>query len=183
MGVEIEKKYRLTQERREEILKSLDEIGAEYAGEEFEENILFRGGDLGERNAVLRLRRIGEKTILTFKERRPSQSAVKQHTEFETEVADFTAMRDIFQSIGFYPSMVYEKRRLTHHFRRVEIVLDELPFGFFMEIEGSLTEIAETEMLLGIEDLPDEPLTYPHLTAKFGKQNGNLIEARFGKKI
>jgi hypothetical protein len=34
-------------------------------------------------------------------------------------------------------------------------------------------------MLLGIEDLPDEPLTYPHLTAKFGKRQNDMIEARF----
>jgi hypothetical protein len=61
----------------------------------------------------------------------------------------------------------------------VEVVLDELPFGSFMEIEGPLTAIAEAEMLLGIEDLEVEHETYPRITARLGKLNNGIIEARF----
>ena len=72
MAIETEKKYRLSAAQREEVLQALTEIGAEFEGEDFEENILFRGGNLNEKPRVLRLRRIGERTILTFKERLPS---------------------------------------------------------------------------------------------------------------
>ena len=85
--------------------------------------------------------------------------------------------------MGFQKNLVYEKRRKTWHFRDVELVLDELPFGLFMEIEGSITAIKEAEMLLDIEDFPAEHESYPRLTARFGKRNGDLIEARFSENF
>jgi hypothetical protein len=50
-----------------------------------------------------------------------------------------------------------------------------------MEIEGSVDAIRKVEKLLDIEDLPAVHETYPQLTAKLGKQNGQTIEARFEK--
>lgn len=179
MAIEIEKKYRLTLEQREIVLKNLAELGAEYKGEDFEENILFYGGILTEKQAVLRLRRIGERTILTYKERVQNESEIKHHQEYETEIGNFNESVKIFESLGFYRSMVYEKRRKTWHFREVEIVLDELAFGIFMEIEGSITAIAEAEIMLEAEDFETEHETYPHLTRRFGVKNGNLTESRF----
>ena len=179
MAIETEKKYRLTDAQREVVLKNLADIGAEYKGEDFEENVLFYGGVLAEKQAVLRLRRIKEKTILTFKERIQDDFEIKRHTEFETEIENFDEMAKIFESLGFYRSMIYEKRRKTWHFREVEIVLDELSFGNFMEIEGSITAIKEAEILLEAEEFETEHETYPHLTARLGTKNGNLIEARF----
>ncbi|MES2808389.1 MAG: M1 family peptidase, partial [Bacteroidota bacterium] len=49
----------LDEAKKAEILKSLDEIGAEFKGEDFEENILFSNDELLAKRAVLRLRRIG----------------------------------------------------------------------------------------------------------------------------
>ncbi len=57
--------------------------------------------------------------------------------------------------------------------------MDALPFGDFMEIEGSITAIAEAEMFLDIEDFQTEHETYPSLTRKYGKKIGNVTEARF----
>ena len=179
MANEIEKKYRLSAAQKEDVLESLKEIGAEFAGEDFEENILFSNDDLIAKQAVLRLRRIGEKTILTYKQKVQSKTDAKHHIEYETEIADFEEIAEIFENLGFRRSLVYEKRRRTWNFRQVEIVLDVLPFGDFMEIEGSLMAIAEAEMFLGAEDFEVVPETYPVLTLRFGKQNGDLIEARF----
>lgn len=181
MANEIEKKYRLTAGQNEFVLESLKEIGAEFEGEDFEENILFSNNDLLEKRAVLRLRKIGEKTILTYKQRVQNDFAVKQNTEYETEVADFGEISKIIESLGFRQVLVYEKRRRTWKFRAVEIVLDELPFGLFMEIEGSITAIAEAEMFLEAEDFEVEHQTYPNLTLQFGKRNGDLVEARFDR--
>jgi adenylate cyclase class 2 len=182
MANEIEKKYRLTTEQKADVLESLEEIGAEYRGEDFEENIIFSNDDLLAKQAVLRLRRIGERTILTYKQKVQSQTGAKHHIEYETEIADFDEIAKIFKSLGFRRSLVYEKRRRTWNFRQVEIVLDVLPFGDFMEIEGSLTAIAEAEMFLGAEDFEVVPETYPNLTLRFGKRNGDLIEARFDRE-
>jgi len=179
MAIEIEKKYRLTEEQKQFVLAALADLGAEYAGEDFEENMIYGGGVLDENAAVLRVRKTQDKTILTFKKTMNNDFNVKQRTEHETEVANVGELKKIIENLGFEPRLVYEKRRKTWKFRQVEIVLDELPFGDFMEIEGSLTAIAEAEMFLGIEDYETEHETYPGLTAKFGARNGNLIEARF----
>ena len=62
-----------------------------------------------------------------------------------------------------------------------EVVLDELPFGFYMEIEGSIEDILATEKLLGIEHLETESRGYPRLTTKFGTMKGTVMESRFEK--
>lgn len=179
MSVEIEKKYRLTKEQYDEVFESLKELEAKFIGEDFEENILFGNEFLKEKKALLRLRRIGEKTILTYKEAGDENLTVKRRIEHETEVSDFSAIEKIFIGLGFYEGMVYEKRRKSFHFRQVEVVLDELPFGLFMEIEGSMTGIAEAEMYLGADEFEVEYKSYPFLTYELGVKKDNKIEARF----
>ncbi|MDQ3798759.1 MAG: class IV adenylate cyclase [Acidobacteriota bacterium] len=180
MAIEIEKKYRLDAARYERLLSALEEIGAEYQGEDFEENTLYRGGVLDEKSAVLRVRKIGARTILTYKRRIQNEFDVKRQIEHETEIASAEEIENIIENLGFVASVIYEKRRRTWRFREVEIVLDELPFGLFMEIEGSsVTAIAEAEMFLAAEDFEVEHETYPRLTAKYGRKNGELVEARF----
>jgi adenylate cyclase class 2 len=179
MAIETEKKFILSSDRREQVIENLKELGAKYIREDFEENTLYNGGVLSEKGAVLRIRKIGNKTILTYKQRIENAADIKQQIEYETVVEKAEEMEMIVESLGFEKALVYEKRRQTWEFRAVEVVLDELPFGQYMEIEGSITAIAEMEMLLGIENLAVENETYPHLTQRFGVQKEKLIEARF----
>jgi adenylate cyclase class 2 len=179
MAIETEKKYRLTDEQKQFVSEALEELQAEYKGEDYEENTIFGGGILDSKPAVLRVRKIQNKTVLTYKESLKSEFSVKQRIENETEVSDAGELEKIIENLGFEPRLVYEKSRKTWKFREVEIVLDELPFGWFMEIEGSITAITETEMFLGIENYETEQESYPSLTARLGKRNGNLTEARF----
>lgn len=179
MAIEIEKKYRLTEDQFEQISVDLAELNAEFIGEDFEENTLYGGGILDEQAAVLRIRKIENKTILTYKRRIQNDSDIKQQIEFETAVENAEEIENIIGSLGFQKTLVYEKRRKTWKFRKTEIVLDTLPFGLFMEIEGEMMPITEAEMFLGAEDFAVENETYPQLTMKFGKRKGNLTEARF----
>lgn len=179
MGVEIEKKYRLTQEGRASLIDRLKESGARPEGEEFEENTLYAGGQLDSSRQVLRLRRVGGRAFLTYKERGDSASAVKRYREDETKVDDAAALADILSALGFTPSLIYEKRRATWQLRGAEIVVDELPFGLFLEIEGEETVIAEVEELLGLTEAEAEMSTYPGLARLYGQKRGDIIEARF----
>ena len=179
MAIEIEKKYRISVEQHEFILEGLNEFAAEFIGEEFEVNSIYGGGVLKEKKAALRVRKIGEKTILTFKQRIENEFAIKQQIEFETEVTNAEQIEKIIENLGFQVGLIYEKRRKTWKFKNVEIVLDELPFGLFMEIEGKMTDIALVEMLLEADNFEVEHETYPSLTKNLGKENGNIIEARF----
>jgi adenylate cyclase class 2 len=178
MPIEIEKKYRLTARQRKLIEARLRQIKAVPAELELEENIIYQGGELG-RGQVLRLRRInGRRAILTFKERLPSESPVKHQIEEETEVTDPNAAHAILQALGFSPVLVYEKRRIRWEAGRCEVALDELPFGLFMEIEGSEEGIARLEKRLDATDLTPVIETYPQLTAKYGKKCKGVMVAR-----
>ena len=179
MSIEIEKKYRLDPERRELLRGELETCGAEFMGREFEENTIFSNDHLRTTGAIVRIRKTDRRSILTFKRRVVNQFDVKQQIEHETEVADAGEMLSIISELGLTPLLVYEKYRDTWKFRSVEIVIDELPFGDFMEIEGSITAIKEAEMLLEIEDLETEHETYPRLTARLGKRSGDVVESRF----
>jgi adenylate cyclase class 2 len=46
---------------------------------------------------------------------------------------------------------VYEKYRATFQLNRVEVVLDEMPFGYFVELEGSERAIRSAADVLGLD--------------------------------
>ncbi|MBA3438716.1 MAG: class IV adenylate cyclase [Pyrinomonadaceae bacterium] len=162
----------------------LVEIGAVRRGEDFEENTLYAGGTLDPQSSVLRLRRVADGAVLTYKEvltLTSSVSTVKRRREDETRVEDADALAAILEALGFTPALVYEKRRATWEVADAEVVVDELPFGLFLEIEGEESEILEVERLLDLSAAEVEMATYPELTVRFGSKRDGMIEARFRK--
>ncbi len=180
MTFEIEKKYRLTKEQYDQVEADLEELKAEFTGEDFEENLLFGNDYLKEIGGLIRIRKTQDKDTLTFKQFVSGSGGMKKHIEYESVVDSPDEVAKMVEALAFELRMVYEKRRKTWKFRKVEVVLDELPFGLFMEIEGTNMAIAEAEMFLGGDEFEAEEKTYPYLTKELGKQNGNRIEARFG---
>lgn len=182
MPIEIEKKYRLTQGERRAIEKRLRELGYKPKKVEFEENTIYRGGNLEFGSRAMRIRRVNGEAILTFKQRIPTNSLIKHQQESETGVSDASATHEILSALGFTPALIYEKRRTRWDVGKAKLVIDELPFGLFMEIEASERDIRRVEKLIDGGTLPAIIETYPTLTAKLGKQNRKgIIEARFGK--
>lgn len=182
MAIEIEKKYLIDKKRLVELTAKLGELGAAFSYETFEENYLHRGGLLDVSNSVLRLRKTETRTILTYKEKVETADDFKHQIEFETEVSDVNATESIIEKLGYKLSVIYEKHRKAWHIGNVEVVLDELPFGYYMEIEGPMEDILATEKLLGAENLEAETRGYPRLTLKYGKLVGEVTESRFAKK-
>jgi adenylate cyclase class 2 len=92
-------------------------------------------GALAQRGDILRLRRSAD-ARLTHK--RPSQPAGELHVrpEVEVVVADFDATRELLKRLGYVVVVRYEKFREVYLLGTVEVALDELPFGFFVELEG-----------------------------------------------
>lgn len=85
---------------------------------------------------IIRLRQ-DSRARLTYKE--PGsvlESGIYARYEAEVEVGDFETMHTILLKLGFAPSMIYEKYRTTYEYEGAEIVLDEMPYGRFIEVEG-----------------------------------------------
>ena len=180
MAIEIEKKYRLTREEADALRRRLGESGAEGGGgAAFEENVIYTGPGLDPRLRVLRLRREGGRALFTFKERDTSGSPVKRQREEETEVADSSALAAILEALGYRPALVYEKRRETWRIAGTEVVIDELPFGLYAEVEGEEADILAVEKLLGLDSAAPEHASYPELTRRHGARKGEAVEARF----
>ena len=180
MPIEIEKKYRLTTADRRAIEQNLRKLGSRPKRLEIEENTIYRGGNLGFAQRALRLRRVNGAAILTFKERIPTDSPIKHQKESETHVADPEAVDAILRGIGFAPALIYEKRRTRWDVGKAKVVIDELPYGLFMEIEASEKDINRVEKLIDAARLPAVVETYPAMTARLGKKNRQgIIAARF----
>jgi adenylate cyclase, class 2 len=116
----------------------------------FEDNWIYdRDQALRPRGLLLRLRRLGSEAILTFKG--PSQvvDGMKVRTEIETSVGDAASLEAILDGLGFARVFRYQKFREAFSWRDATIVVDETPFGVFVEIEGSADTIREAAALLG----------------------------------
>ena len=147
MPIEIEKKYRLTSAQRRAVEKRMRALGHKPKPVEFEENTIYRGGNLHFGKRALRLRRENGEAILSFKQRIPTKSLTKHQNENETRVSDADAAHAIIEALGFSRVLVYEKRRTRWQVGEAKVVIDELPFGLFMEIEASEKEIERVEKL------------------------------------
>jgi adenylate cyclase class 2 len=106
---------------------------------QLEHNLRFDTADetLRGREQLLRLRQ-DERVRLTFKgpALQPAGSEAKVREELEVTVDDFERMAAILDRLGFVALQSYEKYRETFVLQGVEAVLDELPFGSFVELEG-----------------------------------------------
>ena len=101
---------------------------------------------------LIRLRQ-DEKIKLTYKGVPSVQikSDVKVREEIELEVSDFEKMEQIIGRLGYQPAIVYEKYRETFSFEGVEVVLDALPYGDFVELEGSEAAIKAAVNKIGLD--------------------------------
>jgi adenylate cyclase class 2 len=100
---------------------------------------------------LLRLRQ-DTRAILTYKGEleQPVESEARVRQELEMEVEDFDMASAILELVGFEKKQVYEKYRETFELGRVEVVLDEMPFGDFVELEGEEDDIREKAGLLSL---------------------------------
>ncbi len=111
---------------------------------------------------VLRLRE-DTSIRLTYKQPGIVQDGIVSRYEAEVEVSNFATMESILGYLGFHPFMIYEKYRTTYHLNEAEIVLDEMPYGNFVEIEGDISTIQQTIQLLDLSEVPRFGYSYARL--------------------
>lgn len=78
-----------------------------------------------------------------------SEAKVREEIEFQASDGDTAVL--LFQRLGYSPVQVYEKYRETFQLGDVEVVLDELPFGNFVELEGPEAAIKTAAAQLGLD--------------------------------
>ena len=92
--------------------------------------------DLRRAGRALRLRRDAV-TTLTYKGPSEMQDGIRSREELEVEVSDLDGVRRLLEGLGYEVTFVYEKHRTTYEMGNARIMLDELPYGDFVEIEGA----------------------------------------------
>lgn len=123
-----------------------------------ETNIRFDLPDsrLRSKGQVLRLRQDTE-AKLTYKDSGKSEQGVINRKEIEFMVSDFDKARLFLEALGYQEFFTYEKYRTTytleshsllsdvheqaHGLQSCHIMLDEMPYGNFVEIEGENNEV------------------------------------------
>lgn len=97
-------------------------------------------GGLRKNSHVLRLRKDTESKF-TFKgPSKERENGVMSRQEIEFTVGDFDKAQQFLEALGYTPVVFYEKFRATYELDNIHIMLDELPYGKFVEIEGENIE-------------------------------------------
>jgi len=139
-GQEIEAKFYVRDlERIQTILQDAD---ARLIQERvLETNIRFDRPDLSLRveKRVLRLRRDTD-ARLTYKGPSKNDQGILSRKEIEFVVGDFEKAKQFLEALGYQKLVYYEKYRTTYEWQETFIMLDELPYGRFVEIEGQNLE-------------------------------------------
>ena len=135
-----------------EVRNALERAGATQTKPRvFERNLRYDSADgsLTAAGVVLRLRQ-DEKVKLTYKADASIERGIVSRFEAEVETSDFETMHVILQRLGFTVALIYEKYRTTYVLEGAEIVLDELPYGNFTEVEGDAATIERVAAMLGL---------------------------------
>jgi adenylate cyclase, class 2 len=151
-GQEIEAKFYVKDLRKVEL--RLQDLKAQLIQHRVHEtNLRFDtvNGDLRNNYHVLRLRQDHE-ARLTFKGPGEEDGGILSRREIEFVVGDFESARQFLEALGFHVVLFYEKFRTTYELNATHIMLDELPYGNFVEIEGeNVDSIRPIANLLGLQ--------------------------------
>lgn len=120
-------------------------------------------GHLSATGQVLRLRRYDD-IRLTYKGPGLRSEGVLERTEIETTLGDFDSARQILESLGYTPIFLYEKYRAIWQLDENHVMLDEMPFGRFVEIESPDSEgVRALARRLGLDPHTSIPASYQAL--------------------
>jgi len=159
----------------DDVRHRLQTLDADFQGKRFESNTVFDDDarSLKVRGVLVRLRDDGRR-ILTVKRppEGPVPQGVKAWDEHETRVDNPEAVAVLLQTLGLAPAFAYEKLREEWGFMGCHICLDQLPFGFFVEIEGPPEAIPEAARALGLDLCEPSTANYHELNRQYRRDAG-----------
>lgn len=179
-SIEIEVKFRVRDPKALEA--TLPQLGFRCeTPRTFERNILFDtpAHELRNSRQILRLRRYGDRWVLTHKQTTPNDSPDAKHKErieTETAVEDGEAVASIFRVLGYTFTFVYEKWRSEWSDGTGHCVIDETPIGDYAELEGPKDWIDRTLAALKVEQADVTILSYGRLFEQWQQQTGSTAQ-------
>jgi len=140
----------------------------------FEANTLYDYPDrsIGASGCLLRVRETPRGGLLTFKGRVVPHEHYKVRPEHETWCDDAAALRALLHAVGFKPVFRYEKYREEFEGPGALLCLDELPFGTFLELEGTPEGIEALTEALALDRGTFNRRTYADLFAEHCRHAG-----------
>jgi adenylate cyclase class 2 len=176
MATEIEVKFALRD--RAELVRRLHELGAtRLYPETFEDNIVLdRRGELRTKGSLLRVRKFGKYSLVTYKGPMAIEGGIKSREEVQTGIESFELAIQLFDSLGYKPMFRYQKFREVWRVRDVEVVLDRTPIGEYFEIEGAVDVIRQVAGELGMNMEHALRQTYADLYRQARRTRGDLPE-------
>ncbi len=181
MALECELKY--LDVDLDDVSRRLASAGGVWQGRYFESNLVFDYADrsLKKKGVLLRLRKKGEKAVLTVKHppKQAVPSTLKVVEELESGVDDFIAVRNALEVIGFSVAFAYEKVREKWVYMNCTICLDHLPFGDYVEIEGNDETVSACAEALGLADNATSTSTYHDLNIENQSSKGEDCDESF----
>ena len=176
MGQEIEAKFYL--QDLPKIVARLQALGARLIQPRTHElNLRFDtpDGDFQRQRRVLRLRQ-DECARLTYKDGATLEDGAFSRREIEFVVGDFDSAWAFIEALGYEVVFTYEKYRTTYisalpAFDALidragpgpHLMLDELPYGEFIEIEGEMEQLKPVALQLGLNWEAAIPASYHEL--------------------
>ena len=133
-------------------IQRLNQLGATArTARLFEDNVVFDRDDLSlkREQMVLRLRRKGDRAVLTLKTPVEGHHRHKVRNEYQTRVEDADATARVLEGLGYTPYWRYQKYRTVYGLGELTICLDETAIGCFVELEGQPELIDDAARRLG----------------------------------
>ncbi|MFQ5701448.1 MAG: class IV adenylate cyclase [Acidobacteriota bacterium] len=180
-GSELEIEIKLRVESIRESLERLAKLPAQLEGAPLlEDNEIYDTGDamLSRAGNLLRVRTVADQTLLTFKEKVPTDLEAKVRLEHETTVAQPAALRKIFSKLGLSRVYRYQKYRSYHGWTdptngaSLKITVDDTPIGVFVELEGPKDSIDRAARKMGYTTSDYILEDYRSLHRAWLKENG-----------
>ena len=174
----IQKQVKFQIEDFDAISKKLIELEAVFIGGFFEKTIRYDTDDhrLFDRGIFIRTKS-GLRNVLTLKEKTSeNDNALLERYTTEIEIDDIEKMEYMLSRIGFTNKVIMEKYRLYFKWNHIEISIDELPFGIYLEIKGDDKEIKKLAKQLGFKNKDMITVTYWDIYDKIKHENSNHIQ-------
>lgn len=168
----------------EKIMQTLRSLGATEKDEVFQRRWIFDIDCLNAQQSGagewIRLRQAGNKTTLTYKNKKGL--GIADTTEIEVEVADFDKTASILEKLSGFSGQYYQENK------RKQFILDDLEFDLdywpnippFLEIESTSEERVRAGLkLLGLEEAENGHMGLINIYAKYGINIHDYKELKF----